>query len=127
LGGFRHIQGTERVLLLSLNAAASRASPTQPDSQPVDLGEFEQSLEDVEQLLVALKQRYTQVQQDLRRQAELQSALYKWGKNCVKDADYSKSKRQIKEQLEAIEINLESQFSWAASKNLFGKLFGLED
>jgi len=36
--------------------------------------------------------------------------------------------RQIKEQLEAIEINLESQlFSWAASKNLFGKLFGLED
>jgi len=54
------------LLLYRLNAAASRASPTQPDSQTVDIGEFEQSLEDVEQLLVALKQRYTQVQQDLR-------------------------------------------------------------
>lgn len=98
-------------------------SPTQPDSQPVDIGEFEQSLEDVEQLLVALKQRYTQVQQDLRRQAELQQRAIQVGQELRKKQMPITLKvelRQIKEQLEAIEINLESQlFSWGSLKEPF--------
>jgi len=72
---------------------------------------------------------YTQVQQDLRRQAELQQRAIQVGQELRKSrCRLLKSQlRQINEQL-AIEINLESQlFSWAASKNLFGKLFGLED
>jgi len=65
------------------------------------------------------------VQQDLRRQAELQQRGYNSSKNCVKaDADYSRNRvDKIKEQLEAIEINLENQlFSWGSLKEPFGKL-----
>jgi hypothetical protein len=96
-------------------------SPTQPDS--VDLGEFERSLADVEQSLVALKQRYTQVQQDLRRQAELQQRAIQVGQELSKtqmSITLKAELRQIKEQLEAIEISLESQlFSWGSLKEPF--------
>lgn len=98
-------------------------SPTQPDPQPVDLGEFSLLLEDVEQSLVALKQRYTQVQQDLRRQAELQQRAIQVGQELRKNQMPITLKvelQQIKEQLEAIEINLESQlFSWGSLKEPF--------
>lgn len=96
--------------------------PTQPDPQPGDIGEFEQSLEDVEQSLVALKQRYTQVQQDLRRQADLQQRAIQVGQELRKNQlpQLKVELRQIKEQLEAIEINLESQlFSWGSLKEPF--------
>ena len=46
-------------------------SPSEPDSVQVD-PEFERSLEDVERSLEAIKERYTQVQHDRRRQARLQ-------------------------------------------------------
>ena len=96
--------------------------PTQPDPQRGDIGEFEQSLEDVEQSLVALKQRYTQVQQDLRRQADLQQRAIQVGQELRKNQlpQLKVELRQIKEQLEAIEINLESQlFSWGSLKEPF--------
>lgn len=97
-------------------------NPTQPDPQPGDIGEFEQSLLDVEQSLVALKQRYTQVQQDLRRQADLQQRAIQVGQELRKNQlpQLKVELRQIKEQLEAIEINLESQlFSWGSLKEPF--------
>ena len=96
--------------------------PTQPDPQQGDIGEFEQSLLDVEQSLVALKQRYTQVQQDLRRQADLQQRAIQVGQELRKNQlpQLKVELRQIKEQLEAIEINLESQlFSWGSLKEPF--------
>jgi len=69
----------------------------QPPQEPPQLSqipnrsrEFEQSLEDVEQLLVALK-RYTQVQQDLRRQAELQQRAIQVGQERSKSS-YDKIK-----------------------------------
>jgi len=96
--------------------------PIQPDPQPGDIGEFERSLEDVEQSLVALKQRYTQVQQDLRRQADLQQRAIQVGQELRKNQlpQLKVELRQIKEQLEAIEINLESQlFSWGSLKEPF--------
>lgn len=94
----------------------------EPDSQPVDLEGFERSLEDVEQLLGALKQRYAQVQHDWQRQVELQQRLNQVKKQ-LRRTQVSKLKvelRQIKEQLEVIEVNLESQlFSWGSLKEPF--------
>ena len=94
----------------------------QPNSQLGDLGEFSLLLADVERSLVALKQRYTQVQQDLKRQAELQQRL-KQVKPELRRNHISELKvelQQIKEQLETIEINLESQmFSWGSLREPF--------
>lgn len=92
-------------------------------AQPIDPeGEFERSLEDVEQSLVALKQRYAQVQHDRRRQAELQQRLNKVKQELRKTQlpQLRVELRQIKEQLEAIEVNLESQlFSWDSLQEPF--------
>ena len=100
----------------------SEPNSIQPNSQLGDLGEFSLLLADVERSLVALKQRYTQVQQDLKRQAELQQRL-KQVKPELRRNHISELKvelQQIKEQLETIEINLESQlFSWGSLREPF--------
>ena len=97
--------------------------PSQPESQMQDMeAEFERLLEDVERSLVALKQRYVQVQNDLKLQAKLQQRL-----NQVKKLHKTQlpinlkvELQQIQEQLEAIEINLESQlFSWGSLREPF--------
>ena len=97
--------------------------PSFADSQSVDpKQEFERSLADVERSLVALKQRYTQVQQDLKRQVELQQRLKQVKQELRKNhmPQFRVELRQIKEQLETIEINLESQlFSWGSLKEPF--------
>ena len=93
----------------------------QPESQP-GIGEFSLLLADVERSLVDLKQRYTQVQQDLRRQAELQQRLKHVKQELRKNhiSELKSELQQIKEQLEAIEINLESQlFSWGSLREPF--------
>ena len=100
----------------------SEPNSIQPNSQLGDLGEFSLMLVDVERSLVALKQRYTQVQQDLKRQAELQQRL-KQVKPELRRNHVSELKvelQQIKDQLETIEINLESQmFSWGSLREPF--------
>lgn len=97
--------------------------PFEPDVQREDIErEFSLSLEDVERSLVALKQRYAQVQNDRQRQAELQQRL-KQVKKELRNNHLPQLKvelRQIKEQLEALEINLESQlFSWGSLQEPF--------
>lgn len=97
--------------------------PFDPDVQREDIErEFSLSLEDVERSLVALKQRYAQVQNDRQRQAELQQRL-KQVKKELRNNHLPQLKvelRQIKEQLEALEINLESQlFSWGSLQEPF--------
>ena len=87
-----------------------------------DLGEFSLMLADVERSLVALKQRYTQVQQDLKRQAELQQRLKQVNPELRRNhiTELKVELQQIKEQLETIEINLESQmFSWGSLREPF--------
>ena len=87
-----------------------------------DLGEFSLMLADVERSLVALKQRYTQVQQDLKRQAELQQRLKQVKPELRRNhvSELKSELQQIKEQLETIEINLESQmFSWGSLREPF--------
>lgn len=88
----------------------------QPQEFPAD--EFERSLIEVEASLVDLKQRYTQVQHDLQCQAQLQQRRQELGK--TKDPQFQAELKQIKAQLETIEVNLESQlFSWGNLKEPF--------
>ena len=97
--------------------------PQQPSQSDAQLGdEFERMLYDVERSLVDLKERYAQVRLDLQRQAELQQHL----KQVKKELNGKRSPRlkaelkQIQEQLEALEVNLESQlFSWKSIKEPF--------
>ena len=100
----------------------SEPNSKKPNSQLGDLGEFSLLLADVERSLVALKQRYTQVQQNLKRQAELKQRL-KQVKQELRRNNISGLKvelQQIKEQLETIEVNLESQlFSWGSLREPF--------
>ena len=107
---------------MNLPQEPSEPNSIQPNAQLGDLGEFSLLLADVERSLVALKQRYTQVQQDLKRQAELQQRL-KQVKPELRRNHISELKvelQQIKEQLETIEINLESQmFSWGSLREPF--------
>lgn len=79
--------------------------------------EIERSLADVEQLLIALKQRYAQVQNDQQLQAELQQRLdqVKQELRRTQLTDLKVELRDLKQQIEAIETNLESQlFSWGS-------------
>ena len=97
--------------------------PYSPSDSAVDLeAELESSLEDVERSLIALKQRYAQVQHDQERQAQLGQRLNQVKKQLRKNQlpQLKVELRQIKEQLEVIELNLESQlFSWGSLKEPF--------
>lgn len=93
---------------------------SESDAQIPD--EFERSLFEVELALDALKQRYAQVQRDRQQQAELQQRL-KQVQQQLHDRRLPQLKtelKQIKQQMEALEINLESQlFSWSSLKEPF--------
>jgi hypothetical protein len=96
----------------------SEPSPPSQDSEQ----EFEQELEEVEQALVALKQRYTQVQTDQRRQAQLQQRLEELSQQQPnnRQPEMKAEIRRIKQQLEVLEVNLESQLlSWNSLKEPF--------
>lgn len=98
----------------------SPQEPFESNLQPED--EFERSLADVERSLFALKERYAQVRLDQQQQAELQQRL----KQVKRELPRNKSPqlkaelKKIQEQLEAVELNLESQlFSWGSLKEPF--------
>jgi chromosome segregation ATPase len=99
---------------------SQRSSQNQPDP---GVDEFEQALAEVEQNLQLLKDRYEQIQRDRLRQEELQHQ-----REQVKNSDPQESNRQvlkaelkqIQEQLEIIELNLESRlFSWKSLREPF--------
>lgn len=98
-------------------------SPQEPSARDLDPDdEFAQSLFNVERSLIDLKQRYTQVRQDQQQQAELQHRLKQVKRNLhLKHSPQLKAElKQIQEQLEALEVNLESQlFSWSSLKAPF--------
>lgn len=73
---------------------------------------FEQSLENVERSLIALKDRYAQVQRDQQQKAELETQK--------ESAKLKTELREIEQQLEELELNLESRlFSWSGLKEAF--------
>jgi chromosome segregation ATPase len=104
--------------------------PLQPSSpgsesnqQDTGADEFEQALSEVERSLQSLKERYAQVQRDRRRQTELQQRRELLRRELRQTSDRQALQaelKQIKEQLEIIELNLESQlFSWGNLKEPF--------
>lgn len=99
--------------------------PKGSDSSPAPLGDqeqFERSLLKVETSLADLKERYAQVQQDKQRQAELQQRLdeIKKEQRLFQQRQLQVELRRIKEELDTIELNLESRlFSWDSLKEPF--------
>lgn len=98
-------------------------SPQEPDLSDLQSeDELMRSLLDTERSLIALKERYAQVRQDQQRQAELQKRLkqVKRERNRNHSPGLKAELKQIQEQLEAIEVNLESQlFTWGSLKEPF--------
>lgn len=96
----------------------SKLNPETPENE----SEFVQALETVERSLAAVKERYTQIQVDRQRQAELGN----WREDIRQSvrqnptAQLKQELREIEQELEAIELNLESSlFSWASIKQPF--------
>jgi chromosome segregation ATPase len=93
------------------------SEPPEEDNQELD---FEQEILEVERSLAALKERYQQVQRDLRQQKQLQYKLYKLTQDKKPTPEIEAELRQIQQQLEVLEVCLESQlFSWHSFKEPF--------
>ncbi len=100
--------------------------PQNPSNSSKEPGEnldrdFEQEFLLVERSLVTLKERYTQVQRDKSSQAELQQRRKQLNQQKkYQTPEINAELRQIKQQLEVLELNLESQlFSWGSLKEPF--------
>jgi cytochrome c biogenesis factor len=99
--------------------------PSEPSGEENEISEFEnelleleRSLCDVSRSLFALKDRFFQVETDQELQAELQERLQE-----LEDSELSEMKVElnlIRQQLEVLEINLESRlFTWRSVKQPF--------
>ncbi|NEO21812.1 MULTISPECIES: DUF2203 domain-containing protein [unclassified Moorena] len=128
----------------SFDSSYRNSAKNRQDQQ--DVAEFEEELGQIERSLNTLKKRYTQVQRDQRQQAQLQERREQVRKDLRKtksnQTNSNKTKttntktnrqalkaelRQIQEQLEVLELNLESQlFSWHSLREPFwhGVRFG---
>jgi septal ring factor EnvC (AmiA/AmiB activator) len=82
--------------------------------------DFELELEEVERSLVALKERYAQVQSDRQQKAQWQHCRDQLKQNKYHTPEIKAQLRHIQQQLEVLELNLESQlFSWRSLKKPF--------
>ncbi|MEG4939785.1 DUF2203 domain-containing protein [Microcoleus sp. F4-D5] len=87
-----------------------------------DESEFVQALAAVERSLAAVKERYTQIQVDRQRQVELghRREEIRQSKRQNPLPQLKKELREIEQELETIELNLESSlFSWGSIKQPF--------
>jgi len=85
-------------------------------------GEFEQALQEVERSLAEIKERYEQVKRDRDRQAELGHRLEDICQQPRRNPlpQFKAELRQIQQELETIELNLESSlFTWGSLKAPF--------
>jgi seryl-tRNA synthetase len=86
---------------------------------------FEQELEEVEQSLHALKDRYTQVQQDQQLETQFQERQ-KQIKHQLQRSSSPELKNELKNiqnRLDELEVNLESRlFSWGSLKEPFWQI-----
>lgn len=91
--------------------------PSEPSGEDRD---FELELIELEQALVGLRERYTQVQADKTRQAKFLERRKQLEQLKFKPPEMKAELKQIKQQLEELETNLESQlFSWGSLKKPF--------
>lgn len=90
---------------------------------PEDLNwaEFESAIAEVEQSLISLKERYNQVQRDRTHQDELKGQLdFIRRQRRPNSSELKAELQQIKQQLETIELNLESRlFNWGSLREAF--------
>lgn len=102
-----------------------------PDSSPgegdasLTTPDFEQALVTAEQSLHALKERYTQVQQDEQRHAQLQAqkAAIKQQLQHTRSPDLTAELSRIQAQLDELAVSLESQlFSWGSLREPFWQI-----
>jgi chromosome segregation ATPase len=109
-------------------------TPNEPNPNPEstqgsdDDLDFATALQEVEQSLSDLKQRYSEIEQNQALQAQLQERAAELKKELRRTPSYERSRRQplrdelrhIQEQLDTIELNLESQlFSLSSLKEPF--------
>ncbi|MBD2041079.1 DUF2203 domain-containing protein [Microcoleus sp. FACHB-672] len=100
----------------------SSSDPAHSASNNPEEQDFEQALLETESYLQALKERYQQIQQDRSRQAELQQQQKQIKKEMRQDRSrqLQADLRRIQEELETIELNLESSlFTWGTLKEPF--------
>lgn len=83
--------------------------------------EFQQGLSDVEQALIALKERYEQVENDYNLQNELKRRHSELRKSKL--PEMKAELKHIEQQLEVLEINLESRLlNWRSFKDPFWQI-----
>jgi hypothetical protein len=100
------------------NLANDPSPMTKPEENPQL--DFEQELEEVETSLRFLKDRYAQVQKDQQQKAQWQQELKNLKQNRKQTPEMKAELTRLQQQLEAIEIGLESQlFSWVTLKRPF--------
>ncbi|HEY9597737.1 MAG TPA: DUF2203 domain-containing protein [Cyanophyceae cyanobacterium] len=102
------------------------SQPSSPNSEPnppdSNLDEFEQAFADLEQSLQGLKERYEQVQRDRTSRDELQQRRDDIRRELRQTNNRQALRaqlKQIQEQLETIELNLESRLFWGNLKEPF--------
>jgi small-conductance mechanosensitive channel len=99
-----------------------RPDANEPQSEEIV---FEQELVEVERSLQALKQRYSQVQQDQDTQAQLQQRqeTLKQQLKLRPTAEMKAELKQIEDQLDELATSLESQlFTWGSLKDSFWQI-----
>ena len=92
------------------------------ETPPEDESEFGAAIAAVERSLATLKERYTQIQVDRQRQAELGHRREEIRQSSRRNPlpQLKEELRQIEQELESIELNLESSlFSWGSIKQPF--------
>jgi len=93
---------------------------TSQESAGESEAEFEQALQDVERVLGDVKERYEQVKRDRVRQVELGHRREDIRREKSPLPEFKAELRQIQQELETIELNLESSlFSWGSVKAPF--------
>ena len=82
--------------------------------------DFAQELEEIERSLLSLKERYAQVERDRLQKAQWQQHLQQLQQNKYQTPEIKAELKHIQQQLQVLEINLESQlFSWGSLKRPF--------
>jgi seryl-tRNA synthetase len=103
-------------------------SPEEPSasSDPQKSGnseqEFVQALAELERSLMALKERYAQVQRDRQRQAELKHRYEEihQDRRMARSQEMKAELKRIGQELETLEVSLESSlFAWSSLKEPF--------
>jgi len=102
----------------------SNRSPSDPGTRNAqeDEQELARSLEEVDRSLQALKERYAQVQRDRQRQKELQHRYEEVRQDLRRERSQQliAELQQIKQQLEMLEVSLESSlFSFSSLREPF--------